>query len=267
MNRSEIQMQGTLTKCANKRMWGGEGVLGLLALLLVWEATSRLVWKDPGVLPSPVQCLEAAMQHVSFADLMLDVAASLQRITVGFGLAALTGVLLGVAAGWYPQFARLLVPFTDLLRPIPPLAWIPMAIVWLGLGEPSKWFVIFLGAFFPVFTNTLRGMQSIPPVLLHAARSMEVDGAELLFRVAVPAALTDIATGLRVGLGLAFGILVAAELIASDAGVGHLIMQARELGRLGVAVFGVVLISLLSICADALLAVAIRRCGGRRIVT
>ncbi len=141
-----------------------------------------------------------------------------------------------------------------------------MAIVWFGLGEGSKWFVIFLGALFPIFTNTLRGMQSISPVLLRAARTMEVDGRALLVQVAVPAALADIATGLRVGLGLAFGILVAAELIAADSGVGRLIMQAREIGHMGVAIFGVILIGLLSLLADAALATWIRRIGGRGIV-
>jgi ABC-type nitrate/sulfonate/bicarbonate transport system permease component len=149
------------------------------------------------------------------------------------------------------------------MRPIPPLAWIPMAIIWFGLGEPSKWFVIFLGAFFPIFTNALRGMTTIAPVILRAARAMDVQGPELLLRVAVPAALPDIATGMRVGLGLAFGILVAAELIAADSGIGYLVMQSRETGQMGVAIFGVILIGFISLAGDGVLASALRRIGGR----
>ena len=138
-----------------------------------------------------------------------------------------------------------------------------MAIIWFGLGEPSKWFVIFLGAFFPIFTNAHRGMTTIEPVILRAARTMDVQGPELLWRVAVPAALPDIATGMRVGLGLAFGILVAAELIAADRGIGFMVMQSRETGQMGVAIFGVILIGFISLAGDGVLASALRRIGGR----
>src|SRR4029079_11429177 len=195
-------------------------------------------------------------------------------------LGALAGVVLGVASGWYTGLSRLVRPIVDLLRAIPPLgripnavrgfgpgaprAWIPIAIVWFGLGEPSKVFVIFLGAFFPIFTNAWRGMVSVPPVLLSAARTMDVDGPALLWKVAIPAALGDIATVLRVGFGLSFGILVAAELIAADRGMGFLVMQSRQIGELGVAVFGILLIGIVSLVSDVALAAGLRRVIGRR---
>jgi ABC-type nitrate/sulfonate/bicarbonate transport system permease component len=236
---------------------------GVVILLIVWELSARLLWRDPQILPSPVQCLQAAARHLSMGDLFAHVVTSLGRIVVGFGLAALAGIALGIVLGWYRRLGRVLTPILELLRPIPPLAWIPMAIVWFGLGEPSKWFVIFLGSFFPVFTNTWRGMSNVSAVVLRAARTMDVDGPELLLRVALPAAFADIATGLRVGFGLAFGILVAAELIAVDRGMGYLIMQSRELGQLGVAIFGVLLIGVVSLAADSALGAALRRIGGR----
>jgi ABC-type nitrate/sulfonate/bicarbonate transport system permease component len=189
---------------------------------------------------------------------------SLSRIVLGFALGAAAGIALGIASGWYGWLGRIVRPIGDLLRPIPPLAWIPIAIVWFGLGEPSKWFVIFLGAFFPIFTNAYRGMASIPPVLLRAARTMDVDGAALLFKVAIPAALPDIATGLRVGFGLSFGTLVAAELIAANRGMGYLVMESRQIGDLGVAVFGILLIGVVSLASDAALAAGLRRLMGRR---
>jgi ABC-type nitrate/sulfonate/bicarbonate transport system permease component len=151
----------------------------------------------------------------------------------------------------------------ELLRPIPPLAWIPMAIVWFGLGEPSKVFVIFLGAFFPVLTNTWRGIVGIDPMLLRAAQTMDVNGPRLLFRVALPAALPDIATGLRVGWGLSFGVLVAAELIAAEAGLGFMIMNARQFGEVGIIMCGIGLIGVLNIATDLMLAAIIRRRLGR----
>lgn len=240
------------------------GVLGAAGVLVAWELAARFLWHDAQVLPSPTQSLAAAAATLTPRELAEHVGASLWRIVAGFALGAGAGMLLGIATGWYAPLARFVRPFVELLRPIPPLAWIPIAIVWFGLGEMSKIFVIFLGAFFPVFTNAWRGMRSIPPVLLSAARTMDVDGPALLFKVAIPAALPDISTGLRVGFGLSFGILVAAELIAAERGLGFLVMHSRMLGQLGVAVFAILLIGLVTLAADSALALALRRLLGHR---
>jgi ABC-type nitrate/sulfonate/bicarbonate transport system permease component len=175
----------------------------------------------------------------------------------------LIGVALGIVLGWSPLAARCLRPFVEILRPIPPLAWLPLSIIWFGLGEPSKVFVIFLGAFFPIFTSAWRGMTMVSPTLIRAAQTMDVDGARLLWQVAIPATLPDIAAGLRVGFGLAFGILVAAELIAAKSGMGYLIMEARQLGQLGIAIFGIFLIGVVNLVADHQLARAVRATVGR----
>ena len=241
------------------------GALGALAVIVLWELSARLLWNDAQVLPSPTQASAAAWGQLRAGVLAQQVGWSLGRIAAGFALGAIAGVALGVASGWYAWLARLVRPIVDLLRPIPPLAWIPIAIVWFGLGEPSKIFVIFLGAFFPVFTNAWRGMVSVPPVLLAAARTMDVDGPALLFKVALPAALPDISTGLRVGFGLSFGILVAAELIAAERGLGFLVMHSRQLGQLGVAVFAILLIGIVTLIADSALAAVLRRLVGRRM--
>jgi ABC-type nitrate/sulfonate/bicarbonate transport system permease component len=235
------------------------GLAGAVLLLALWELAARFLWRDPQVMPAPTQAIASAIRHLTAGELAAHVGTSMLRIVVGFAIAALAGIALGIAGGWYKWVGRLVRPVVDLLRPIPPLAWIPIAIVWFGLGEKSKWFVIFLGAFFPIFTNAYRGMISIPPVLLRAARTMDVDGLKLLWKVAVPAALPDIATGLRVGFGLSFGILVAAELIAADKGMGFLVMQSRQIGELGVAVFGILLIGVVSLLSDAALAAGLRR--------
>jgi ABC-type nitrate/sulfonate/bicarbonate transport system permease component len=239
------------------------GAVGVALFLLAWEVAARFVWRDPSVLPSPVQALAQAWTVLTWPELLGHVGVSLGRILAGFAIAALLGIGLGLACGWFRTFGLVLRPAVEVLRPIPPLAWIPIAIVWFGLGEPSKVFVIVLGAFFPIFTNAYRGMTMIPPVLIRAARTMDVDGWRLLWKVAVPAAMPDVAVGLRVGFGLAFGILVAAELIAAERGMGHLIMEARQLGHLGVSIFGIILIGTVNLLADRQLGAIIAHTVGR----
>jgi ABC-type nitrate/sulfonate/bicarbonate transport system permease component len=239
------------------------GATGVALFLLVWEVAARLVWRDPSVLPSPIQSLAQAWYVLTWPELLGHVGVSLGRILAGFAIAAVLGVGLGLACGWFRTLGWIVRPLVEVLRPIPPLAWIPIAIVWFGLGEPSKVFVIVLGAFFPIFTNAYRGITMVSPVLFRAARTMDVEGWRLLWKVAVPAAMPDVAVGLRVGLGLAFGILVAAELIAAERGMGYLIMEARQLGNLGVSVFGIVLIGTVSLLADWQLGVVIARTVGR----
>jgi ABC-type nitrate/sulfonate/bicarbonate transport system permease component len=236
---------------------------GVLLVFGSWEAVARLGLVDPLFLPAPSRALAITLERMPPEVLAGHVAASLMRILWGFGLGALLGVTLGIALGWYRALDRLLRPLIDLLRPIPPLAWIPIAIVWFGLGEPSKIFVIFLGAFFPIWTNTYRGMTAIDPVLFRAAQTMDQRGLSLLFKVAVPAASPDIATGLRVGWGLSFGVLVAAELIAAERGMGFMIMQARQFGEIGIVIFGIILIGVTNLATDYALGAAIRRWIGK----
>ncbi len=239
------------------------GAIGVAVFLLLWEAAARLGWRNPAIMPAPSAAVVAALTSIPPGVLATHVATSLGRVISGFALGAAAGIALGIAAGWYRPVALGCRPFIEILRPIPPLAWIPVAIVWFGLGEPSKVFVIFLGTFFPVFTAAARGMTAIPPVVLRAARSMDVDGMRLLAKVAIPAAMPDIATGLRIGFGRGFGVLVAAELIAAERGMGHLVMEARQLGQLGISVFGIFLIGIVNLVADHQLAAAIRRTVGR----
>jgi NitT/TauT family transport system permease protein len=234
------------------------GIIGVLLVFGSWEAAGRLGLINPLFLPAPSRALAATLARIPPAELAGNVAASLVRILWGFSLGAILGISLGVALGWYRRLDTLFRPLIDLLRPIPPLAWIPIAIVWFGLGEPSKVFVIFLGAFFPVWTNTYKGMTTIDPILLRAAQTMGYRGTSLLFRVAVPAIMPDIATGVRVGWGLSFGVLVAAELIAAESGMGFMIMQARQLGEIGIVIFGIILIGVTNLATDYAIGAVIR---------
>jgi ABC-type nitrate/sulfonate/bicarbonate transport system permease component len=235
----------------------------VLGVLVAWEAVTQSGLVSPLIFPPPIRAVTAAWAKVPPRELWEHVSTSLLRILWGFGIGAGLGIVLGIASGWYRTLGALVRPLIELVRPIPPLAWIPMAIIWFGIEEPSKVFVIFLGAFFPVVTNTYRGMTAIDPILLRAAQTMGLSGPRILLQVAIPAAMPDIATGIRVGWGLSFGVLVAAELIAADRGMGFLIMQAREFGDVGVIIFGIILIGATNLVTDYCIGEVIRRKLGR----
>jgi ABC-type nitrate/sulfonate/bicarbonate transport system permease component len=249
----------TVHKLANA-LWGAVGILSFLA---IWEAASRSGLINQAALPAPSTAIAVTLRTVAPVDLLDDALISLQRIVLGFAIGATLGVAVGIASSWVRWFGVVVSPFVELLRPIPPLAWIPMAIIWFGLGEPPKVFVIILGAFFPVVTNSYQGMMAIDPMLFRAAQTMGVRGIRLLLQVALPAAMPDIATGLRIGWGLSFGTLVAAELIAADSGLGYLIMHARELGEVSVLVCGILIIGLANLATDWCIGRLIRSTLGR----
>ena len=241
----------------------GLGIIGSAAVIAVWEIAARGGFIDPAIFPSPTIAVQSAAEKLTGTEVLEHVAWSLFRVTTGFLLGAIAGLVIGIIAGWYRFAGSILVPLIELLRPIPPLAWIPLAIIWFGLGEPSKFFMIFLGAFFPMVTAAYRGVISVDPVLIRAAQAYGLKGIRLLFQVAIPGAMPDLATGVRIGWGLSFGILVAAELIAADRGLGFMIMHARLSGYVDVIVVGIFLIGLLNLLTDALLVWLIRKSMGR----
>lgn len=236
------------------------GLLGTALVVAAWEAAVRSGLIDADLFPSPFVAIVRAAERLSVDRLADDAMWSLGRVFAGFTIGALAGVIIGVLAGWSRSLGMIVSPVIETLRPIPPLAWIPLAIIWFGLGEPSKVFIIFLGAFFPVVTATWQGVTTVDPTLIRAARTLGFKGWRLLLQVVLPAALPDIATGLRIGWGLAFGILVAAELIAADRGLGFMIMNERNTGgSASVIMIGILLIGALNLLTDALLAQLLRR--------
>ncbi len=239
------------------------GAVGTAGLFLLWELASRSGLVSTNVFPAPTTAIVGTLQTMPMSDILGNVWISLGRIFWGFALGAVFGTVIGIASGWYRALGVLTRPLIELLRPIPPLAWIPLAIIWFGLGEPSKVFVIFLGAFFPIVTSAYRGMIGIDPALLRVGQTMGLRGPMLLIRVAVPAAMPDLATGIRIGWGLSFGVLVAAELIAADSGMGFMIMNARQLGEVDVIVFGIILIGAINLITDYAIGAIIRRRIGR----
>ena len=213
--------------------------------LAAWEAVSRLGWVTPLILPAPSQVLlrwiayarpteaydPAAGSWLAWAasgELPHDALASLGRILVGFAIGGGLALPLGLLMGARPLVHDLLNPLLQLLRPIPPIAYIPLAILWFGLGNTPAFFLISLGAFFPVLVNTIAGVRSVDAIYLRAARNLGAGEWVLFRRVMVPAAMPYILTGVRVGIGVAFIVVIVAEMIAVNAGLGYRILEARE---------------------------------------
>lgn len=230
----------------------------ILLFLGIWTAVSlgnAHVWKafNPILLPSPWAVLASGVELARSGQLQRDILASMARVLQGFTVAALAGVAVGLAAGTWRALDRLVEPMIELLRPIPPLAFLPMMVLWFGIGETSKIAFIAYAAFFPVFTTTVEGIKHVDPLLLRAASSLGATRLELFRHVVLPAALPAIITGLRLGFGLSFFVIVAAEFIAADSGLGYMINDARTFFMVSQMLLGAVVIGLIGFLFNILL--------------
>lgn len=220
-------------------------------MLALWATLPASGLVNTVVLPGPLDVLKAGFAEISWATLGYHVGVSLLRIIIGFAIGAAVAIVGGVILGVSRLAESLFHPLVEVLRPIPPLAWIPLAIIWFGIDEGSKVFLIALATFFPVFVSTYKGVSHIDPVLIRAARALDTTRLRMIFGVVVPAAMPDIAIGLRLGWSMAFVVMVAAEMIAAKSGVGWLIMNAMQIARFDQVIFGVLLIGALSVITDA----------------
>ena len=202
----------------------------IVGLLFVWEFFVR--YSANTLIPSPSKSATALYELFAGGILVPDLAASLGRVFVGFFIALAVGTLLGFILGLLPIFKQALMGVLELLRPIPPIAWIPIAVSLLGIGNASAWFVIFIGAFFPILTNTLLGISNVEKVHLEAAKVLGASKFRSLTGVILPSTLPSIFAGIRVGLGFAWMCVVAAEMFAARSGLGYAIQLNRQLFRL-----------------------------------
>jgi ABC-type nitrate/sulfonate/bicarbonate transport system permease component len=235
----------------------------LAGLIALWQFISK-VWLprvDPymtTLMPAPSSILVTAAGMIASGELFYHMLASLKREAVAF-LMALTAIPLGIAMGWWRLVYNQVSPIMELLRPIPPLAWIPLSILWFGLGDGQNEFIIFLGMFFPILVNTIVGVRNIEPNLVRAARSLGAPEHKVLWRVVFKGALPQIITGVRIGLGVGWMALVAAELVGANSGLGFLINDARSMLRTEVIVVGMLAIGLIGLLIDGAIRVLGRR--------
>ena len=190
--------------------------------------------------------------------LVAHLRASLTREFVAF-LWALVAIPLGVAMAWWKGFENQVDPLVEMLRPVPPLAWIPLSILWFGIGDTQNEFIIFLGCFFPILINTVAGVKGVEATLVRAARCLGANEARVLWRVVLRAALPSIITGIRVGLGVGWMALVAAELVGASSGLGFLINDARTVLRTDYVIVGMATIGLVGLLIDRLIRALVRR--------
>ncbi len=219
-------------------------IAAILTFVASWEIVARSGMVGSILLPPPSVVARTGWRLVSSQELFGHVWSSLFRVLLGFGLASAVAIPLGVIAGWYPFVFHVVDPLIELFRPIPVLALLPMAILWFGIGETSKIFMVTYAAFFPVFINTLAGVRYTDPTLVQVASTLGASRRQIFCRVVLMSALPNLAVGLRLGMGFAFLALVAAELIASTRGLGYLIMDSRltfqtDIGMVGVVSLGV----------------------------
>ena len=220
-------------------------VVGLV-LGVWWLAAAR----SP-IFPTPLGVLLGIGELAQAGMLSLHVKASLLRVAMGYGGALALAIPLGSVMGWYGAAFQAFNPMIQLLRPISPIAWIPLAILWFGVGDASPTFLIFLSSFFPIVVATTAGVHQVERRYVQAAQNFGVTGLRLFRAVVFPAALPQILTGMRLGLGVAWLVVVAAEMVAIDSGLGYLIIDARNAGsRYDLVVAGMVLIGVIGFGLD-----------------
>ncbi|MET0858862.1 MAG: aliphatic sulfonate ABC transporter permease SsuC [Telluria sp.] len=221
-----------------------------LALIVTWEVASRAGWLSSRILPEPWAVARAFWTLAESGELWLHLRTSLWRAVCGFAIGAGAGLLLGLLTGSVRRAETLLDTTLQMIRNIPALALIPLVILWFGIDETAKLFLLAVGVFFPVYLNTFHGIRSADQSLLEMARSYGLSGWPLYRDVILPAALPSILVGMRFSLGLVWVLLIVAETISAQAGIGYMTMNAREFLQTDVVLVGILLYALLGKGAD-----------------
>ena len=257
-----------------KRRWQdiAIGLVVPVVAIAVWQWVVSKGWVNDHVLPSPLQVWHKWVAYLLplqdypawheangggrlawmlSGELIADAIGSMYRVIVGFLVGAALALPIGLAMGASRIAHAWLNPLFQLLRPIPPIAYIPMSMLWFGLGNPPAFFLIALGAFFPVLMNTIAGVRQVDGIYLRAARNLGASGPTMFLRVILPAAVPYILTGMRIGIGTAFIVVIVAEMIAVNNGLGFRISEAREYFWSDKIIAGMITIGLLGLAIDA----------------
>lgn len=223
-----------------------------VTIIILWSFLTFLNFVPSYILPTPYDVLTSFFELLVSGELFIDMVSTIIRITVGFLIAAAVAIPIGIGIGWSKEIEALLNSVIQILRPIPPLAWIPFALLWFGLGLQSEVFIIFIGAFFPILLNTIDGVKGVEKVFIEAAYTLGASERQLLSNVVLPASLPGIFTGLRIGIGIGFMSSIAAEMIAAKSGLGYLIMKAMRLIDTGDVIVGMLTIGVIGFVINLL---------------
>jgi len=246
-------------------MIGAKRILPAVAViaLIVGAWWAIVIVTHSVVFPTPWQVVTGTVELIRDGTLWQHIGASLFRVGAGFGVAVIVAVPLGLWMGWVKGAYLTLNPLFQMLRPISPIAWIPIAILWFGVGDLSPIFLIFISSVFPMVVQTVAGVHTIEKRYLRAAANFGVSRSTLFRQVVIPAVLPQIIVGMRIGLGVAWLVVVAAEMIALRSGLGYLIIDSRNAGnRYDLVVAGMIIIGLIGLLLDGLM----RLLEGLRVV-
>jgi NitT/TauT family transport system permease protein len=230
-------------------------ILLIASLVALWWLAVSLTHSV--IFPTPWAVVTGTLELINDGSLWRHIGASLMRVGTGFGLAVCIAVPLGLWMGWVGGAYRTLNPVFQILRPISPIAWIPLAILWFGVGDASPIYLIFISSVFPMVVQTTVGVHTIEKRYLRAAENFGVSRRTLFMRIVLPAVMPQIIVGMRIGLGVAWLVVVAAEMIALRSGLGYMIMDARNAGnRYDLVIAGMIIIGLIGLCLDGLMRVS-----------
>ena len=231
-----------------------------LGLLIVWQASAQLGWLSSRILPAPSAVVNAAFELGRSGDLWMHVKTSAWRALIGLAIGGGLGLVLGLLTGSFKRAETLLDTTLQMIRNIPQLALIPLVILWFGIDETAKLFLIALGTFFPIYINTYHGIRAVDPGLVEMARSYGLGGARLYREVILPGALPSILVGVRFSLGFTWVLLIVAETISAHAGIGYMTMNAREFLQTDIVLLGILMYALLGKLADVMVTSVERFC-------
>jgi sulfonate transport system permease protein len=222
-----------------------------IGIVIVWEVLSLAGWIPMRVLPAPSAVVAAGWKLLLNGELVRNIWVSFWRAIVGFAIGGSIGFVLGLANGLSRRSERILDSTLQMVRNIPHLALIPLVILWFGIDEEAKLFLVALGVFFPIYINTQHGIRTVDPQLVEMGRAYGMSGSTLFFRVMLPGALPSIFVGLRFALGIMWLTLIVAETISASSGIGYMAMQAREFLLVDVVVLSILIYALLGKLADS----------------
>ncbi len=229
------------------------GVLSFTLILIAWEVLARCSGWSTQIFPDPLTVVLSLIELIRNGTLIRHTVASLFRVTAGYYLAVLLGVPLGIFLGRIWTARSFFNPVIHFLRPISPLAWIPLAMLWFGIGDPPAVFLIFLASFFPMVVSTTIAVQNIPPTFFQVAANFKFSRKEMITRLILPAIIPEVVTALRLTITIAWLVVVAAEMIAVQSGLGYLILDSRNALRMDYVMDGMIVIGLIGLVLDYLM--------------
>lgn len=225
-------------------------ILVFLSILVLWHLVSLAKIYDPNTLPPPSRVIKAFSELLANEILVQYSVASLFRVTIGFYLAVLPGILIGILLVTWQKVCLMFYPLVQFLRPNSPPPWIPFALLWVGIGDSSAIFLIFLSPFFPMLFSTVVAVKSIPPLYSQIGANFDFTRLETFKLIVLPAILPDIVTAMRISLGVAWLVVVAAEMIPVKSGLGHLIIDSRNALRMDYVIVAMITIGLIGLVID-----------------